>query len=526
MLFRSISGAIGLALILSSCGGGGGGSSGDTTPAATYSVGGSISGLTSGSLVLKNNGGDALTVNANSTNITFATSLANSASYAVTVGTQPIGLTCSVSNGTGTVASANVTNVTVTCADNWSGTKLLGVALGQTTGRSVATDKNGNVYVTGYTDGNLDGNSKAGIYDFFVTKYNSSGVKQFTKQSGVSGASTYGYAVATDENGNFYVAGRTGGNLDGNTLAGVTDFFVTKYNSSGVKQFTKQSGVSGALTSASAVATDTSGNVFVVGKTNGNLDGNVLTGRDDLFVTKYNSSGVKQYTRQLGANGAQTYGLSTATDSNGNVYVAGYTEGNLDGNTLAGGVDLFVTKYSSSGVKQYTKQSGVTGRTTIAHSVATDTSGNVYIAGFTGGNLDGNINTGIYDLFVTKYDSSGAKQFTKLLGASGAQTVGTAITAGENGNVYVAGYTNASLDGNTLTGSLDTFITKYSSSGVKQYTRQLGIAGKDTYGYSVATDANGNVYVAGITYGGLDGNTLTGTADLFVTKYNSGGVKQ
>jgi hypothetical protein len=266
--------------------------------------------------------------------------------------------------------------------------------------------------------------------------------------------------------------------------------------------------------------------VFVVGKTNGNLDGNVLTGRDDLFVTKYNSSGVKQYTRQLGANGAQTYGLSTATDSNGNVYVAGYTEGNLDGNTLAGGVDLFVTKYSSSGVKQYTKQSGVTGRTTIAHSVATDTSGNVYIAGFTGGNLDGNINTGIYDLFVTKYDSSGAKQFTKLLGASGAQTVGTAITAGENGNVYVAGYTNASLDGNTLTGSLDTFITKYSSSGVKQYTRQLGIAGKDTYGYSVATDANGNVYVAGITYGGLDGNTLTGTADLFVTKYNSGGVKQ
>jgi hypothetical protein len=116
MLFRSISGAIGLALILSSCGGGGGGSSGDTTAAATYSVGGSISGLTSGSLVLKNNGGDALTVNANSTNITFATSLANSASYAVTVGTQPIGLTCSVSNGTGTVASANVTNVTVACA--------------------------------------------------------------------------------------------------------------------------------------------------------------------------------------------------------------------------------------------------------------------------------------------------------------------------------------------------------------------------------------------------------------------------
>jgi len=53
-----------------------------------------------------------------------------------------------------------------------------------------------------------------------------------------------------------------------------------------------------------------------------------------------------------------------------------------------------------------------------------------------------------------------------------------------------------------------------------------GLSGATTYGSSVATDANGNVYVAGNTYGGLDGNTLTGTADFFVTKYNSSGVKQ
>jgi hypothetical protein len=57
-------------------------------------------------------------------------------------------------------------------------------------------------------------------------------------------------------------------------------------------------------------------------------------------------------------------------------------------------------------------------------------------------------------------------------------------------------------------------------------TKQLGVAGKSTIGNSVATDANGNVYVAGDTFGGLDGNTLTGTIDFFVTKYNSSGVKQ
>lgn len=57
-------------------------------------------------------------------------------------------------------------------------------------------------------------------------------------------------------------------------------------------------------------------------------------------------------------------------------------------------------------------------------------------------------------------------------------------------------------------------------------TKQLGVAGQSTYGRSVATDANGNVYVAGYTRGGLDLNTLTGTYDSFVTKYDSSGVKQ
>jgi 6-phosphogluconolactonase (cycloisomerase 2 family) len=103
-----------IAFLLSGCGGS---SDSSSTPATTpYTIGGTISGLTSGSLVLKNNGGDALTINANSTTFTFATALASGTSYAVTVGTQPNGLTCSVSNGTGTVASANVINVTITCA--------------------------------------------------------------------------------------------------------------------------------------------------------------------------------------------------------------------------------------------------------------------------------------------------------------------------------------------------------------------------------------------------------------------------
>ena len=79
----------------------------------TYSIGGTVSGL-SGTVVLQDNGGDDLSVSSNGA-FTFATRLATGAAYKVTVKTNPSGQSCSVSGGTGTVASANVTNVAVTC---------------------------------------------------------------------------------------------------------------------------------------------------------------------------------------------------------------------------------------------------------------------------------------------------------------------------------------------------------------------------------------------------------------------------
>jgi hypothetical protein len=99
----------------------------------------------------------------------------------------------------------------------------------------VATDASGNVYVTGYTFGGLDGNSLSGNSDFFLTKYDGSGVKQFTRQLGVAAGTTHGYSVATDPSGNVYVAGDTTGGLDGNAPSGNDDFFLTKYDANGMK---------------------------------------------------------------------------------------------------------------------------------------------------------------------------------------------------------------------------------------------------------------------------------------------------
>ncbi len=83
--------------------------------AATYTVGGSVSGLAGGTLVLQKNGGDDLALTSNG-GFTFATALAGSSAYAITVKTQPAGQSCTVRNGSGTVASANVGSVEVSCS--------------------------------------------------------------------------------------------------------------------------------------------------------------------------------------------------------------------------------------------------------------------------------------------------------------------------------------------------------------------------------------------------------------------------
>jgi len=91
-----------------------------TTRMPTYSIGGTLSGLAAGaSVVLRNNGGDDLSLGSNGA-FTFATELVNLSPYAVTVFAQPTNppQTCTVSNGSGTLAGANVSNVGVNCVTN------------------------------------------------------------------------------------------------------------------------------------------------------------------------------------------------------------------------------------------------------------------------------------------------------------------------------------------------------------------------------------------------------------------------
>ena len=382
----------------------------------------------------------------------------------------------------------------------WAGTQQLGTSLGDI-GEKIILDSSNNIYISGNTYGALDGNSNSGERDLFLLKYNSSGTKQWTKLLGTT-EFEYGHSVMSDSSNNIYVTGRTGGGLDGNTSSGGEDLILVKYNSSGTKQWTRQLG-SSENEYAYGLNVDSSNNIYITGTTRGGLDGNNNSGGNDIFLVKYNSSGTKQWTEQLGTS-ASDDGRGVAVDSSNNIYVTGSTSGGLDGNNNSGGNDIFLVKYNSSGTKQWTEQLG-TSSEDVALRVTIDSSDNIYVTGYTSGGLDNNTNSGDWDIFLLKYNSSGTKQWTQQLGSSGRES-GEDLAVDNSSNIYVTG---------------NALLVKYYDNGTEQWTKQLG-----AYAYGVAVDNSSNIYVTGFTSVGLDGNTSAGGNDIFLMKFNSDGVKQ
>ncbi|MFC1525045.1 SBBP repeat-containing protein [Planctomycetota bacterium] len=261
------------------------------------------------------------------------------------------------------------------------------------------------------------------------------------------------------------------------------------------------------------VAIDSSGNIYVAGATDGGLDGNPSAGKYDIFVVKYDSAGIKQWTRQLGTS-KDDYATDVVTDSSGNIYITGWTDGDFDGNTSAGGQDILLVKYDSAGIKQWVKQLG-TSKNDQAFRMAIDISDNIYVVGRTSGKLDGNISAGFSDFLVVKYDSDGIKQWTRQTGTNNLDKA-RGVAVDSSGNIYVVG---------SVQNGWDTLVIKYNSAGTKQWDQQSKASVFDE-AINVITDDSDNIYVVGWAGGGLDGNIFAGGfSDVFVVKYNPAGTK-
>lgn len=408
-------------------------------------------------------------------------------------------------------------------------------------GVAVAVDRNGNIYVSGDTDGDLDGQANSGGSDAFLIKFDAAGNKIYTRLLG-TGRDDSACAVAVDDAGNVYIAGSTEGTLDVNApnpgLA--ADAFVAKYSTSGTLMWVRQLGTGG-IDLAKGVAVGAAGDAYVVGETEGILDpvtaspgAGVST---DIFVARFTPTGERVWLRQYGTAGAdEAAGIAVGQD--GTLWFAGSTFGILDPATQSPGkgtsFDFFVSRIiSADGSLVAVSQRG-TAKSDVATGIALDAAGNVYVVGSTRGGLDNNVNAApgaaTADVFLSKFDSEGRWLFTRQFGTP-ADDAGNCVGADAAGNVFVAGSTKGSLDG-TNSGATDAFVTKSDGSGTLLFARQFGSANEDI-SWSLAV-IPGGVILAGSTTGSLgsdvnaDPSTAAGppgpAPDLFLAKFSSGGV--
>lgn len=254
-----------------------GGSTPSSTPSpdvsgstAKYTVGGTVFGLV-GTLVLQNNAGDDLTLTSND-GFTFATAIADGSAYAVTIKSQPSGVSCAISNGSGTLKGQNITNVTITC---------------------------GKAMIAYYSSRSLDGGNSANTNsttNIWVVNFDGTESRAITKATAVSGDGG-GYQPQWSAKANQLVFSSSlklpdGGNADGTAH----NIWVANADGSELKPITTNTHVTSGRPQWSP---DGQKVVFVSWQ---NIDGSDAGGSQNIWVINADGSGLKALTTITGAS--------------------------------------------------------------------------------------------------------------------------------------------------------------------------------------------------------------------------------
>ena len=401
--------------------------------------------------------------------------------------------------------------------------------------------------------------------DAFVAKLNPSGSSLEYATFLGGGSDETGRDIAVDESGAVYVTGFTQSTNYPTTtgafskkLYGLTDVFVTKLNPSGsaLLYSTLLGGNNSEM--GNAIAVDPGGAAYITGSTDssdfptktGSYD-TIFSGDADVFVLRLNASGTGLlYSTFLGgANFDRGYDI--ALDKSGSVYVAGVTD-STDFPTTIGAfdtkfhniTDVFVTKLNPAGSSLLYSTYLGGGNYDYCYGIAVDGSGAAYVVGYTtspdfpttSGAFDTSYNREM-DAYIAKLNTSGSGLvYSTLLGGTSYDWA-TGIAVDNSGLAYVTG-TTSSTDFPTTPGAFDTsfnhtqdaFVTKLNASGNGLlYSTDLGGNTLSENGYGLALDGHGVTYITGFT-SSPDFPTTPGAfdtsygemGDVFVSKLNTG----
>jgi hypothetical protein len=208
----------------------------------------------------------------------------------------------------------------------------------------------------------------------------------------------------------------------------------------------------------------------------------------DAFLSKHDRRGTHLWTLQIGTS-AEDVSLGTTTDLFGNIFLAGYTGGALTDTTNAGGLDAFLIKFSDSGRELWRRQFGSPGDE-VALALTTDAEGDVYVVGQTSSSFAEHSSAGEVDLYLIKFDSGGLLQWSQQWGTTG-HDLGAELALDVNGQLNLLGL--SVLDGPRT--QVEYFYSRFdSSTGELLWTLPLETEVPVASGLSL--DYTGSAYLA------------------------------
>jgi len=366
--------------------------------------------------------------------------------------------------------------------------------------------------------------ASTGFQSGFLIRYDLDGNIIWTKVFGISGSShLFVNGITTDSTGYVYLTGSAQtGNLNGLTISvgGGTAGFITKYDSNGNMLWINSSDT---ITNheSSALVVDNLGFVYISAIVRaGSMNGftNLSSGDPGLMLIKFNASTGAYITGTMvsgggGLKGIQAYG-NIVLDSSGNFYVSASSRSTGNCGNSSSFYNPAIFKFNSS-IAYISCTAIPTSNTNHSFSfgLSIDSSNNLYLSGYTQASSFNSIPlTGTMDAFLVKI-YSGAIQWTKVLGASGAASVANMVAFDSSGTIYLSGMTTGNLADQTLSSLQDMFIAKYDSTGILTSMRYQGISnvGSVCSGQSCASgltfDSNNTLYTSANTTGNLGGVT-------------------
>ena len=324
-------------------------------------------------------------------------------------------------------------------------------------GQGINVDGSGNVYVTGTSGGNWTGPSSEaplrafqGTTDPYIAKLTTNGDWVWHTFLGSAGNIDQGWAITLDSSGNVYVAGRgdsatwTGLGTPVQPHSGGADGFAAKLNSSGAVQWYTFMGGTGTDESRGIIV-DSGANSYISGASDETwgspINPHSSAGDDDAFVTKLNSTGVRQWNTFMGAASTNDWGRAITMDGSGNIYVTG-SSGATWGSPIRsfqGSLDGFVSKLNNSGVRQWNTFLGGTA-TDYGYGLFEDPNGYLYAVGYSAATWGSPLNAyiGSSDIYLARLDTNGSLNWNTFMGSTN-QDRGQAVMKDPNGNVAVAG---------------------------------------------------------------------------------------